>query len=194
MDLVGPRASPLQLKLLLKSRALGKVGARPGVGQGFPDSHLQQPEPRAVTSATPALAQGLGPARTPPAPPPCPPPAGSAGWQTVADRRPRHEEARCAPCPARCTPRAPQTRRGPPHRGRGSLGAAGGSCLAPGTRGPASCTARRPPAAVPEAATAEPGAGAHTELRGSSQPHRLPKVMRALSTWKRGISGRRRPA
>lgn len=52
-----------------------------------------------------------------------------------------------------------------------------------------------PPPAVPEAVTAEPepepGAGTHTELRGSSQPHRLLKVMRALSTWKRGISVRR---
>lgn len=52
------------------------------------------------------------------------------------------------------------------------------------------------PAAVPEAVTAEPelGAGTHTELRGSSQPHRLLKVMRALSTWKRGISARRQPS
>lgn len=47
-----------------------------------------------------------------------------------------------------------------------------------------------PPALVPEAVTAGPelGAGTHTELKGSSQPHRLLKVMRAFSTWKRGIS------
>lgn len=35
-------ASPLQLKLLLIHRDLGRwVGARPGVGQGFPDSYLR---------------------------------------------------------------------------------------------------------------------------------------------------------
>jgi hypothetical protein len=48
-----------------------------------------------------------------------------------------------------------------------------------------------PPVAVPEGVVVEPGAGTHTELRGSSQPHRLLKVIRALSTWKRGISVRR---
>lgn len=47
-----------------------------------------------------------------------------------------------------------------------------------------------PSALLPGASTAEPGPGTHTELSGSSQPHRLPNVMRALSTWKRGISGR----
>lgn len=55
------------------------------------------------------------------------------------------------------------------------------------------CRLPLPPVGVPDAATAELGAGTHTELRGSSQPHRLLKVMRALSTWKRGISVRRQP-
>lgn len=47
--------------------------------------------------------------------------------------------------------------------------------------------------AIPEAEMAELGVGIHTELTGSSQPHRLLKVIRALSTWKRGISERREP-
>jgi hypothetical protein len=46
---------------------------------------------------------------------------------------------------------------------------------------------------IPEAEMAELELGTHTELTGSSQPQRLLKVMRALSTWKRGISEGREP-
>lgn len=77
--------------------------------------------------------------------------------------------------------------------GKGSLGEQRGHTQPPGLKHQQ--VMRPPPStAVPEVGMAEPGAGTHTELRGSSQPHRLLKVMRALSTWKRGISVRRQPS
>lgn len=132
----------------------------------------------------------------PPALPLCLPQAGSAGWQTAAGHHPHLEGAHCVQHPAHCTPRAPRTQRGPPHMGKGFLGrAAEGSYSAQGgiRELHSQLCMSLGATVIPEAEIAELGLGTHTELTGSSQPHRLLKVMRALSTWKRGISERREP-
>lgn len=133
---------------------------------------------------------------TPPALPLCPPQAGSAGWQTAAGHRPHLEGAHCVQHPAHCTPRAPRTQWGPPHMEKGFLGrAAERSHSGPRLVRELHYQLHMSLVAIviPEAAMAELGLGTHTEFTGSSQPHRLLKVMRALSTWKRGISERREP-
>lgn len=182
------RASPFQLKLLLIHRGLGRrVGARPGVGQGFPDSYLQQPGPRAITSATPAHTQG--PAR------PAPHLLSLCARleQALLDGELQQviiliAEGLTALRAQHAVPLGHLEHSGvhltwerAPWDGR----RANLSPQVPETNRPCGPL---PPAVVPEVSTAEPGAGTHTELRGSSQPHRLLKVMRALSTWKRGIS------
>lgn len=149
-------------------------------------------EPRVVTSALWLQSQCPPPARVPPAQPLCLPPAGSAGWQTATGHHLRLEGARCALRPAHCSPRAPQTRQGLPHTGKGSLGRWQRSQLRPRDSTARKLQPPSAPAVLPEA-TAALGAGTHTEPRGSSQPHRLLKVIRAFSTWKRGISVRRKP-
>lgn len=187
------RASPLQLQLLLIRRGLGRrVSARPGVGQGFPDSHLQQQSPE----LSPLLPLPIPRAQ------PCPRPTCSASvpassrlcWIANCSRSSsssRRGSLRSAP--STLYPSGTSNTAGSTSHGNGLPGVAEGPRSDPRTPVPASHVAP-PSTVVPEAATAEPGAGTHTELRGSSQPHRLPKVMRALSTWKRGISVRRQPS
>lgn len=130
----------------------------------------------------------------PPALPLCQPQVGSAGWQTATSHHPHLEGVHGVQRPALCTPQALRTQWGPPHMEKGFLGRVTGVTFSPKADQTAEQSPSPPGAIViPEAEMAELGAGTHTELTGSSQPHRLLKVIRALSTWKRGISERREP-
>lgn len=182
------RASPLQLKLLLIRGGLGRrVGTRSGVGQGFPDSHLQQSPELSRPPPLPAP-RGAGPCLRPTCSASAPASSRLCRMANCSRSSSSSRRGSLRSAPSTLYPSGTSNTAGSTSHGKG-LPAQDRGCTQPRGSGTRECPP--PPTEVPDAGLPEPGAGTHTELRGSSQPHRLLKVMRALSTWKRGISVRR---